>query len=168
MEECVESDEGCIWKEHVITSIIRTVIESAYVYVIREKKDIIPAGKKVDLMCPEREYHEIGLRIVKDFFILNGYETIYIGGNTPRNQALYVVKELKPEYIALSITGHYLLSEAKKLIDTIRSSTDYSVKILVGGKAFISNISCVKSIGADKYMNSFEDIEILRESDLKK
>ena len=46
---CVEGDEACIWKEHVRTSIIRTIQENCYPFILKEIKEkaISKKNKKI-------------------------------------------------------------------------------------------------------------------------
>ena len=37
--DCQEGDKECIWKEHVQTSIVRTIVELVYPYVLKEKEE---------------------------------------------------------------------------------------------------------------------------------
>ena len=60
-----------IWDEHVKTQIVRTVLESLYPRVMKTP-EILPT-RRVALVCPEGEYHELGLRIIADYFRLSGY-----------------------------------------------------------------------------------------------
>jgi methanogenic corrinoid protein MtbC1 len=165
IDKCTE--EGCIWKEHVKTSIVRAVIECVYPNIIKFKKNISPNGIKVVLACPEKEHHEIGLRMMSDFFTLNGYESIYIGSNTPRDQVCIAISQNIPKYVAISVTDYYLLFEAQKMIKKIRSNYGSSIKIIVGGLAFKNNSDSIKDIGGDIFLNSFKDIENLRKEEIK-
>jgi methanogenic corrinoid protein MtbC1 len=162
IDEC--KDDDCIWREHIKTSIIRTVIECMYPHVIEFKKNTPPLGIKVILACPEKEYHEIGLRMVDDLFSILGYETIFIGTNTPKNQVLNAVMKIKPKYLAISVTDYYLLFEADKMINNIKSSLS-SVKVIVGGRAFKYNLESVEKIGGDIYLETFQDLVKLKEGD---
>lgn len=159
--------EDSIWIEHVKTSIIRTIIESAYPFVIELKKHVKPLGIKVVLACPEREYHEVGLRMVADFFSLNGYEAIFVGTNTPREQVYYAIASNSPKYAAISVTDYYLLFEAQRMINRIKEMTGGKVTVMVGGNAFRSNSISVAKIGGDIYLNSYEDIVNLRAGEEK-
>lgn len=159
--------EDAIWIEHVKTSIIRTVVESAYPFVIELKKHVMPIGIKVVLACPEKEYHEVGLRMVADFFSLNGYEAIFVGTNTPREQVYYAIASNSPKYAAISVTDYYLLFEAQRMIQRIKEMTHGKVTVLVGGNAFRSNQLSVSKIGGDIYLNSYEDIVNLRAGEEK-
>jgi MerR family transcriptional regulator, light-induced transcriptional regulator len=85
-----EKDKAFIWREHVRSSIIRTIIENCYPYVIkeREEKYKIRTNKKIAVVCPSEEYHEIGARMITDFFTLLGYDSIFVGSNTPKEEFL--------------------------------------------------------------------------------
>lgn len=162
LDDC--EDDDCIWKEHVKTSIVRTVIECLYPYIIKLKKKATPLEQTVVLACPEKEYHEIGLRMADDFFNILGYETIFIGTNTPKNQVLNAVLRTKPKYLAISVTDYYLLFEAQKMIENIRS-VFVDIKIIVGGRAFKENRDSIKKIGGDIYLETFQDFVKLRDGD---
>lgn len=167
IDSCDDKNHDCIWKEHVKTSIIRTVIESVYPFVINLKKQVKPLGIKVVFACPEKEYHEIGLRMMADFFSLNGYESIFIGNNSPRDQVLTAITQSKPKYVAISVTDYYLLFEAQKLIQKIKSVYDQEIIVIVGGHAFKNNLSSVSKIGGDIYLESYDDVVSLRGRELK-
>ena len=162
IDECTTDD--CIWREHRKTSMVRTVIECMYPYVIKIKNETKSLNKKVLLICPEKEYHEIGLRMIDDFLQMNGYETVFIGTNTPKDQVLAAVLSMKPDYLAISVTDYYLLFEAQKIINLIKEKTG-NVKIIVGGNAFKGNYESIKSIGGDIYLETYQDIKNLREGD---
>jgi len=160
----IEEGVGCIWKEHVRSSIIRTIIECCYPYVIKEKnekyKDVNYG--KVIVICPSEEYHEIGARMVSDFFTLCGYETIFVGSNTPTNEFLKVIDYVNPKYLAISVTSYYNLVSVKATIEKIRKSTDKKLIILVGGHAFRNNPAALKNTNADMIIDNFNDIKNLQ------
>ena len=162
IDECIT--DNCIWREHRKTSMVRTVIECMYPYVMKIKNERKSLNKKVLLICPEQEYHEIGLRMIDDFLQMNGYETIFIGPNTPKDQVLDAVLSMKPDYLAISVTDYYLLFEAQKIINLIKENTS-NVRIIVGGNAFKDNFESIKSIGGDIYLETYQDIKNLREGD---
>lgn len=167
IDDCVDKDNGCIWKEHVKTSIVKTVIESIYPFVIKLKKQVEPLNIKVIFVCPEKEYHEIGLRMMSDFFTLNGYDTIFIGSNSPKDQIITAILFANPKYIAISVTDYYLLFEAQKMIQKIKSTYDKNIIVIVGGLAFKHNLDSVSKIGGDIYLETYEDVVSLAKEDIK-
>lgn len=154
-----EEDDNLIWREHVRSGIIRTIIENAYTYVIKERKE---RGSKdlgnVIVMCPRFEDHEIGARMATDIFTIAGYNATYIGSNTPEETMIKAVEAIKPKYISMSVTNYYNLVAARKTIELIRSKFDYGLKFILGGYAFESKPEYYKLIGGDMLLKNFEDI----------
>jgi len=165
IDECQDEDKGCIWDEHVKTGIVKTIIESIYPYVIELKNSQEPLGLKVLLACPERELHDVGLRMMADMFAIEGYEIIFVGANTPRDQVSIAIHIEKPKYVAISVTDHYHLSEAKKLIEEIRSDHGDGIEVILGGRAIKNNMELFSALGGDRFMDSYSDIKSLREGD---
>lgn len=158
MEYKLEDKKICIWREHVRSSIIRTIIECCYPYVIKEKSKEINNLKAV-IVCPSEEYHEIGARMAADFFTLCGFNTTFVGCNTPQEDLLAAIDVVKPDYVVISVTNYYNLVAAKRVIEKIKNQGKFEGRILVGGYAFKNNMDSVKKVGAEKYIDSFEDIQ---------
>lgn len=152
-------DNLCVWREHTRSSIVRTIIECCYPYVIRERDEGIgiKIKGKVVVLCPEGEHHELGARMVNDFFTLGGYSATFVGANVPREEFLDISHVINPDYIAISVTNYYNIVSAKKTIERIRAFNP-RVKILVGGNAFLGNPNSYKDIGADMLLNTYQDI----------
>ena len=168
---CRESGtEICIWEEHVRTSIVRTVIECCFPYLIGERDRLYISGKKgqVIVTCPVEEYHEIGARMVADFFTLCGYDVTFVGANTPREEVFSALTFIKPVFIAISVTNYYNLVAARKMINRlkeIRTETKGIFKIIVGGIAFQDNPSSAGEMGADRLLVTFSDIKALSDEE---
>jgi methanogenic corrinoid protein MtbC1 len=152
-----------IWKEHVRSSIIKTIVENCYPYVVKERgsRGSQPDCKKVAVVCPVDEYHEIGARMIADYFTINGYDTTFVGSNTPKEVFISGIHVDRPDYVAISITNPYNLVSARNTIELIRKS-DPNVMILAGGSALSKLNDRASSLGADRYLTSFEDIEALK------
>lgn len=153
--ECPAKDEElCIWYEHTRTSIIRTILEASYPFIIehREKK----INQKMMVVCPQEEFHEIGAIIANHYFSLVGFDSYYIGANTPSEDILLAIKALKPNYVALSVTNYYNLFVTKKLTQAIRSEFP-NLKIIVGGRAF-ENPESLKQIEYDYKLKDYKEI----------
>ena len=97
------------------------MIENCYPFVVheRDQKYHSPARGKVIVVCPTEELHEIGARMVVDFFTLCGYTTTFIGANTPQDEIVSAIQVLKPVYIAISITNYYNLIAARNAVELI-------------------------------------------------
>jgi methanogenic corrinoid protein MtbC1 len=165
---CQEGSAYCIWKEHIRTSIIRTVIECCYPYVVKEKTTAHGDGirGKVIIACPQEEYHELGARMVADFFTLCGYRATFIGANTPLKDILDSIEYETPVYVGISVTNCYNLVITRKTVNSIvelRTEKSLDYKIIVGGNAFQRNPEMYKEMGADYFLDTFQDIKKLTE-----
>lgn len=148
------NEEICIWKEHTRTSIIRTILESTYIHLIKQKKPSIK--KSVLVACPQLEYHEIGAIIAANFFILEGFDAKYIGANTPSEQIISAVNILKPDFLALSITNYYNVVAVKKLTENLKTLNP-DLKIILGGQA-TKNTRTLEQLSYDLIITNHEDI----------
>lgn len=153
------ADDG-VWREHAMTSIIMNCISICHEKIVEVKKEY--NGNKVIILCPEEEYHEVGARMVNDFLVLLGYETTYIGCNTPESDVIEAVNELNPDYLAISITNPYHLFKLKSMIENVRKI--YNLKVIVGGQAFSKN-ECCKEVGADYCIKTFAELKTIEDGD---
>jgi len=125
-----------IWKEHIQSSIVRTILEMAYPFVLKQRSSKVLGSAAV--LCPDQEQHELGARMVADYLTLLGYKTYFVGRNTPRSEFVDLIKEMNMDVIAMSVTNYYNVSSAIKTIQLIQQS-GVSPKILVGGIAVSHN-----------------------------
>lgn len=157
-----------VWEEHLRSSIVRTVIENCAPFVAKERAarggPAPGQGPAVLVVCPPEELHEIGARMVSDFFDIAGYAVAFVGANTPRAQIADAIGHERPALVAVSVSSTYTLMLAKRAISdlkALREREGLSFKVVVGGHAFARNPGVVEEMGADLLLASFEDIERL-------
>jgi len=163
--QCKEADADiCVWREHVRTSIVRTVVEAAYPYVVKEaaRRNLAKGkGARVAVLCPPDELHELGARMVADFFTLAGFEATFVGASTPIDDFVAALGQIKPRYVAISVTSPYNLIALRKTIERIRGKVPEGTKVIVGGRAVAHDPDLARRIGADMVMATFEEISKL-------
>lgn len=152
----------CVWKEHVRTSIVRTILECAFPCMVALRKGLgeKKLNKKAVIICPDGEYHVIGARMAADFFTLVGFDATYVGASTPKEEFIYAINEINPDVLAISVTNFYNIVSAKRTIEAIRKTAEHCPLIVVGGNAFINNPK-IEDIGADMLLNTYEEIKKL-------
>lgn len=157
---CTLADQRiCIWKEHIKTAIIRTIVECSYPYVIAKRNELKTIHNSTAVvLCPPEESHDLGARMVSDFLTINGFQSIYVGSNTPYSDFFHAIDLIKPRLIAISVSNYYNLVATKKMIEELRSVTPYPLTIMVGGNAFNTDPSSCKQVGADYYARTYDDI----------
>ncbi|TYC03024.1 MAG: cobalamin B12-binding domain-containing protein [Kosmotoga sp.] len=156
-----EINKLCIWQEHIRSSIIRSIIEGCYPYILKEKEKTKSLEYTVAVVCPPDEQHELGARLVTDYFTINGFKTTFVGSNTPVESFIEAIRKYKFDYIAISVTNYYHLFKTKKLIQYIRSVSS-ETKIVVGGRAFQERKNFYKELGADYLIENIDDISKLK------
>jgi methanogenic corrinoid protein MtbC1 len=160
--ECTSDNEDlCIWQEHIRTAIVRTIMDAAYPYVIKERDARCKGqrSQKVIVLCPKDELHELGAMMVADYFSIAGFDVTFVGPNTPWQSVLAAIHTSNPTFVAISITNPYHISKTRKMIEEIKAACGTKLRIIVGGRAFKNQeLDIYKKIGADIHLKSFEDI----------
>jgi MerR family transcriptional regulator, light-induced transcriptional regulator len=155
---CKEEDADiCIWKEHLRTSIIRTILEICYLHILTVIKPVKVYKPKIVVLTPAFELHEIGAIMSTHFMMLEGLNASYIGSNTPKNEILNAIRAYQPDMIALSVTNPYNLIVTKQTTDDIRRFFP-EVKIILGGQAF-TDLNHLGSIQFDYNIQSFAELK---------
>jgi len=116
----------------------------------------------VIVVCPTEELHEIGARMVTDFFTLCGYTATFIGANTPQDEIMEAIKYIQPVYVALSVTNNYNLIAARKAVQRISEQKEaFKFKVILGGQACRYQPAVCLEMGADMVLQTFKDIRSL-------
>jgi len=168
--ECKLADKNiCVWKEHVRTAIVRTIVECCFPYVMEKKNELnYSLGGTVVVLCPPEEYHDLGARMIADFFTICGYNAIFVGSNTPYNDFKNAIDVIRPNIVAISVSNYYNLVCTKKIIEDLRKVNHNHFKIIAGGYAFGRNADNYKLVGADYYANTYLDIEKIARNEVDK
>jgi len=139
-------------KEHYCTASTQFIMSELYPYIFQIGKANKKTERRMVATCVSGELHEIGIRMVADFLEMDGWDTLYLGSNTPARSVVETVVEYKPQLLAISATMTFHVSNVKKLIDTVRSRNEAgAVKIIVGGFPFNIDGQLWRTTGADGY-----------------
>jgi methanogenic corrinoid protein MtbC1 len=150
----VQHEVGRLWlinkvsvaEEHFCTAATQTIMSALYPQIISSKR----IGRTMVAACVGSELHEIGIRMVADFFEMEGWDTYYIGAGISHSQILSVIEQQKPDLLALSATMTHHIQKVQELISVIRSAfTVVSPRIMVGGMPFNISPELWRTVGAD-------------------
>ena len=167
--ECKLEDRNlCIWKEHVQTAIVRTIVECCYPYVMKHRKENVKDNDLTAvILCPPEEYHDLGARMVTDFFTLCGYHTIFVGSNTPYQDFYQAIYSIQPDLVAISVSNYFNLVATKRIIKELREASQKTPWIVAGGRAIDRDERSIEIIGANERICSFHDIMQLAERQVR-
>lgn len=148
-----------IWQEHIRSSIIRSIIEACYPHLLKIlARDGIALDKgKVVIASPTDEFHELGARMGSDFFNLAGYQTIFVGANTPKSELLDGIRHEAPDYVVLNVVNYYHAFKVKTIVDEIVKAKS-GVRVLGSGHAFRQDRELAGKLGMIGTIDSMDDI----------
>jgi len=135
-------------QEHYCSAATQLIMSQLYPKIFDSERN----GKRLVAACIGGELHEIGIRMVSDFFEMEGWDTYYLGANSPASTIIGAAKENGADLLALSIAMPYHGRLLRETIAEIRKDPALeNVKILIGGNAIIKRKGDFKSFGADGY-----------------
>ena len=153
---------GALWQtnqitvahEHYCTAATQLIMSQLYPRIFAMEK----SDKRLVACSVADELHEIGIRMVTDFFEMEGWDTHYLGANMPDSHLIQSVKENDADVLAISVTLPLHISRAKNLIEKLRKESEFeNLKIMVGGYPFKVVPDLWKKIGADASAGSAYD-----------
>jgi len=140
-------------EEHFASAATQLIMSQLYPYIFSTEK----IGLKLVAACVADELHEIGIRMVADFFEMDGWDTYYIGANAPLAGIRDAIMKYRADILALSVTMPFHLTRLSETIKAIRSAVDMKgLKIMIGGYAANSFPDLWQRVGADGYARDAE------------
>jgi signal transduction histidine kinase/methanogenic corrinoid protein MtbC1 len=117
-------------QEHYCTAATQLIMSQLYPHIFASVK----TGRTMVATCVAGDLHEIGVRMVTDFFELEGWNTFYLGSSTPHGSVIAAVNERRADVLAVSATISYHVEAVRELIQAVRRDTSAGrVRILAGG-----------------------------------
>lgn len=143
-----QNNEISVAQEHYCTASTQWLMAQFYPQILATPR----VGRTVIVACVGNELHEIGTRMVADFFEMAGWDSIYLGANTPTQALIELVCRERPDLIALGVTMTYHLGTAATLVENLRSDSRCSdVRIIAGGYVFRHHHDLWRSLGVDGF-----------------
>ncbi len=128
-----DHNEISIPEEHLATQIVESLIGK----YAPSSSPALSKFKSV-VTCIDKEFHEIGAKMVAHIFEINGWKTYYLGASVPLKELLKFVKQTDPDIIALSWSLYLNLARFLEVIDNLTKFFP-TKKIFVGGQALSDN-----------------------------
>jgi methanogenic corrinoid protein MtbC1 len=133
-------------QEHYCTAVTQFIMSQLYSNIFTTNRN----GHCLVAACVGGELHEIGLRMVTDFFEMEGWDTYYLGSNTPASGIVQALVERKADILAISATMTFHVKLVADLIKQVRTvDTGRRIKILTGGYPFNIEPKLWQQVGAD-------------------
>jgi methanogenic corrinoid protein MtbC1 len=109
-----------------------------------------PRGTRVLSAAAGGDLHALGVRMVSDFFEMEGWEAMYLGANTPADAVVEMVASYEPDLLALSATSYLNLRSLAETVFRVKSQNGSpELPVIVGGPPFNRIESLWENVGAD-------------------
>ena len=141
-----QMNELTVAQEHYCSAATQLIMSLLYPRIFDTKK----IGRILVAACVQGDLHEIGIRVVSDFFEIEGWDTFYLGANTPTSGILDTLGHRRAHVLALSATMTFHVRAVAEVIRAVRAAEACrNVKILVGGYPFNVAPKLWQTVGAD-------------------
>lgn len=148
-----QMNQMSVAQEHYSTAATQLIMSQLYSHIFTTKRN----GRSMVATGVGGELHEIGLRMVADFFEMEGWDTYYLGSNTPASTIVQTLTERKADILAISVTMTFHIQLVADLIARVRTmDPGRRIKILTGGYPFNIEQDLWRQVGADGYAANAE------------
>lgn len=156
-----DHNELTIPEEHMATQITESLINK-----FAPDSPIEPKFKAI-VTCIDKEFHEIGAKMVSHVFELNNWKTYYLGASIPTKENIKYVKQIDPDVIAISWSLYLNLGRFLELVDHLTKFYP-NKKIVVGGQALNGDSdNLLKKYKNVKYISTLDDLDSFLKKEFK-
>ena len=115
--------------EHIASEITKEMVSLINLNTkIEENKDYT-----VVITCVQKEFHEIGPKIISNYFEFMGWRSVFIGTNVPNKEILNYLAKYKPDVLGISNNFYLNVTKLLELLDLIKTQFPEQ-KIIIGGQ----------------------------------
>jgi methanogenic corrinoid protein MtbC1 len=130
---------GSLWErnqisaatEHLASAITESLLGQIYPQLFSQPR----RERRAIITCVPQEYHQIGARMVADFFELHGWHGFTLGANTPTGALIRMIRERAPDVVGFSMSILFNRPQLEGMIEAV-SKEFPTLQLLLGGRAF--------------------------------
>jgi len=151
--QAAQYEVGRLWQarrlsvaqEHLATEISRSAMAQLQPHLPYRRNN----GKRAVVACVEGELHDLGARMVADFLEMTGFEFAYLGANVPDENLAQLVRERRPDLVALSATTTSHAPALRRAIGVVRAVEGSRIPIAAGGQLLVRKPDLGRRLGID-------------------
>lgn len=139
-------------EEHFATATTAAVMAQLQPLILHPEPD----GRTLLAVCVEGDLHDLGLRMLADFFEMDAWRVVCLGASVPAPDTAAAAAFFSADLVAISASLPAHLERVAETIQLIRASTPHA-RILLGGRIFQTAPNLWQTFGADAYAPSIEE-----------
>lgn len=144
-------------EEHYCTAATQLIMSQLYPRVFSTAR----RGKTLVATSVAGELHELPIRMVADFFEMAGWDTYYLGANTPAADVVRTVRDRNADVVAISATMSRNVERVTEMVDALHKVP--GTRVMVGGWPFSNDAGLWQHVGADGCADNAQDAVELAE-----
>jgi methanogenic corrinoid protein MtbC1 len=150
-----ETNKISVALEHLSTSITESLVNLAYPLIFSAEHN----GRRAVITCTPGEYHQLGARMVADYFEINGWDGYFVGAETSVKELYKIIEEKNPDILAVSMSVYFNLLQLSEFINNV-SHKYPNLTILLGGQGFRwGGDTLFKDLGKVYVIHSLKELE---------
>jgi hemerythrin-like metal-binding protein len=140
--------------EHLATSVTLDMMTLVHPTLLDSPRK----GRSAVVTCVGSELHQMGAHMVADTLELHGWDSYFLGANTPVEGLLELLEEKQPDVLCLSVS---LSSHTGRFKETVKNTRVLfpELHILAGGQAFLQRSADVRTDPNVRYLHSLDELE---------
>jgi len=140
--------------EHLATSVTLDMMTLVHPTLLDSPRK----GRSAVVTCVGSELHEMGAHMVADTFELHGWDSYFLGANTPVKGLLELLDDKQPNVLCLSVS---LSSHTGRFKETVKKTRARfpGLDILAGGQAFLQRRAEVNGDPHLRCLLSLDELE---------
>ncbi len=147
-----QANEISVAKEHFASAATQQIMSQLYSRIFSGERN----GKKMVAANVGGDLHEMGIRMVADFFEMEGWDTVFLGANTPLASMLDSIREYSPMLLALSASMPFHRTRMKNFVSVVKKEAPH-VHVMIGGRAVKGGQEDLKWFGADSFASNAQE-----------
>ena len=129
--ELWEMNRISVATEHMATSITEGFMNQLFARMISPHR----RGKKVIVASAENEMHQVGAKMAADVFEMHGWDSLYLGANTPTLELVRFIDDVEPDLVGISLSVYFHMGDLEGMLNALQKRFP-NLPVLIGGQAF--------------------------------
>jgi hemerythrin-like metal-binding protein len=140
--------------EHLATSVTLDMMTLVHPALLDSPRK----GKSAVVTCVGNELHQLGAHMVSDTLEWHGWDSYFLGANTPVEGLLELLGEKQPDVLCLSVSLSNHIGRFKETVKKTHARFP-GLEILAGGQAFLQRRAEVNTDPNVRYLHSLDELE---------
>jgi MerR family transcriptional regulator, light-induced transcriptional regulator len=128
-----EKGKVTVGEEHTATKLTDFLMTSHF----NTLKPARSKNKTVVISCVNKEFHELGAKMIAHLFEYHGWTTYFLGASIPPKELIKYIKTKKPDLVGLSFNFYLNFLKLVEVIEDIKKFYPEQ-KIILGGQGLKS------------------------------